>query len=152
MSVVDCHTPLGKPFLIVGKTRGRRADTVRGGRYLVMLAGVTLLAAGCGTMVARTDTDTLSAAVAKAKAETTRIAITTTMQTPGMSVSFTQAGEFDFAHSRGLISMQAPMAMTEVFVPPKMYIKLPGDIGTALPKGKTWLAVPTGILGGDAVG
>jgi hypothetical protein len=138
--------------LIVGKTSGRRAGTVRGGRYLVMLAGVGLLAAGCGTTVAPTDAGTLSAAVAKAQAETTRIAITTTMQTPGMSVSFTQTGEFDFAHSRGVISMQAPMAITAVFVPPKMYIKLPGGSGAALPKGKTWLAVPVGILGGDAVG
>src|SRR5215471_8692700 len=48
---------------------GRRADTVRGGRYLAMLAGASLLAAGCGTTVARTDTDTLAAAVAKAKAD-----------------------------------------------------------------------------------
>ena len=137
---------------MVGKTRGRRADTVRAGRYLVMLAGVSLLAAGCGTTVAQTGTGTLSAAVAKAKAETTRIAITTTMQAPGMSVSFTETGEFDFAHSRGFISMQAPMAMTAVFVPPNMYIKLPGGSGAALPKGKSWLAVPTGTLGGDAAG
>jgi hypothetical protein len=138
--------------LIVGKMSGRRADTVRGGRYLAMLAGASLLAAGCGTTVARTDTDTLAAAVAKAKAETTRIAITTTMQAPGMSVSFTQTGEFDFAHSRGLISMQAPMSMTAVFVPPRVYIKLPAASGPALPKGKSWLAIPTGTLGGDAVG
>ena len=136
---------------MVGKTRGRRADTVRAGRYLVMLAGVSLLAAGCGTTVAQTGTGTFSAAVAKAKAETTRIAITTTMQAPGMSVSFTETGEIDFAHSRGFISMQAPMAMTAVFVPPDMYIKLPGGSG-ALPKGKSWLAVPTGTPGGDAAG
>jgi hypothetical protein len=125
---------------------------VRGGRYLVVLAAVGLLAAGCGTMVARTDAATLSAAVAKAKTETTRIAVTTTMQAPGMSVSFTQTGEFDFAHSRGVMSMQAPMAMTAVFVPPKMYIKLPGGSGAALPNGKTWLALPAGDLGGDAAG
>src|SRR5262249_48819533 len=98
-----------------------------------MLAGVSLLAAGCGTTVAGTDTDTLAAAVAKARAETTRIAITTTMQAPGMTVSFSQAGEFDFAHSRGVISMQAPMAMTAVFVPPKMYVKLSCALGAALP-------------------
>src|SRR5215472_5395986 len=143
---------LGKPFLIIGATSRRRADTVRCGGYLVILAGVSLLAAGCGTTVAQTDTVTLSAAVARAKAETTRIAITTTMQAPGMSVSFTQTGAFDFAHSRGVISMQSPMAMTAVFVPPKMYIKLPGGSGGALPNGKTWLALPAGDLGGDAAG
>src|SRR5262249_28279990 len=59
---------------------------------------------------------------------------------------------FDCAHSRGVISMQAPMAMTAVLVPPKMYVKLPGAVGAALPKGKSWLAVPTGTLGGDAPG
>jgi hypothetical protein len=44
--------------------------------------------------------------------------------------------------------------MTEVFVPPTTYIKVPvgvtGD-GAALPKGKTWVAVPDGTLGAGSM-
>ena len=42
-----------------------------------------------------------------------------------MTVSFTETGLFDFAHSRGTITMQSPVGMTEIFVPPTTYIKLP---------------------------
>ena len=34
--------------------------------------------------------------------------MTTTTQMQGVSVSFTASGAFDFAHSRGIISMSSP--------------------------------------------
>src|SRR5487761_1221410 len=97
--------------------RGGRTGNVRAGRYLVALAGVGLLAAGCGTVHAGQRQPGTSAmlvsAVSRSAALTARIAITETIQAPGMSVSYTQTGEFDFAHSRGMITMAAPAGMTE---------------------------------------
>jgi hypothetical protein len=79
---------------------------MRGGRYLVVLAGVGVLAAGCGTKVAP-DVG-LAAAVTRTAGQSARVAVTTTMQTPGMSVSFTETGAFDFARSRGMVSARYP--------------------------------------------
>src|SRR5207245_2949528 len=36
---------------MIGQGQARKAGTMRGGRYLVVLAGVGVLAAGCGTKV-----------------------------------------------------------------------------------------------------
>jgi hypothetical protein len=69
------------------------------------------------------------------------------MQTQGMTVSFTESGAFDFAHSRGTLSMSSPMAVTEVFLPPKTYMKVPADAGMSLPKGKSWIAIGPGMPG-----
>jgi hypothetical protein len=124
-----------------------KAATVRAGRYLIALAGLGALAAGCGTVHAgRTSTstpDTLMAAVSHTATQSARIEFTTTTQIQGMSTSFTMTGEFDFAHSRGMISMAGPLDMTELFLPPKVYLKV-SDMGSSLPHGKTWIAIDTG--------
>ena len=132
---------------------------MRGGRSLAVLAlggaGV-LTATGCGTPAATashpstaspTATASLAAAVTRTSAQTARIKATTTMQMQGMTVSFTEAGAFDFAHSRGTLSMSSPMAFTEVFLPPKTYIKMSADGGMSLPKGKSWIALGPGMPG-----
>jgi hypothetical protein len=131
---------------------------VRAGRYLIALAGVGALAAGCGTVHAgRSGTSTpdmLVAAVSHTAAQTARIEFTTTTQTQGMSTSFTLTGEFDFAHSRGMITMAAPLDMTELFLPPKVYLKVSG-MGSPMPHGKTWIAMDNGtssVSPGDMLG
>jgi hypothetical protein len=56
--------------------RTREAGTMRGGRYLVVLAGVGVLAAGCGTKVAP---DVGLAAVTRTAGQSARVAVSTTM-------------------------------------------------------------------------
>lgn len=123
---------------------------MRGGGYLMTLGCAAVLAAGCGTQVAGGPghADALTTAVTRTGAQTARMAITTTTQMQSMSVSFTETGVFDFAHSRGMLSMQQPMGLTELFVPPKTYVKLSDMGGMALPKGESWLAISDGMLGG----
>ena len=117
---------------------------MRCGRYVVVLASVGVLAAGCGT---KAQPDNLTAAVTRTAGQTARIAVTTTMQMQSMSVSYTETGVFDFVHSRGMVSMQNPVGMTEIFIPPTAYIKVPGGSGT-LPHGKTWVALNAGTSDG----
>jgi hypothetical protein len=112
--------------------------------YVVVLAGIAVLAAGCGT---KAQPDKLTAAVTRTAGQTARIAMTTTMQMQSMSVSYTAAGEYDFVHSRGMISMQNPVGMTEIFIAPTAYIKLPGGSGS-LPDGKSWVALDAGTSNG----
>src|SRR5258706_4226172 len=119
---------------------------MRGGRYLVVLAGAGVLAAGCGTKVA--PAGGLAAAVTRTAGQSARVAVTTTMQMPGMSASFTETGAFDFARSRGMVSAQYPVGITEIFIPPQAYIKIPGSVGGPLPRGKSWIAVDAGIPAG----
>lgn len=112
---------------------------MRHGRYLVVLAGIGIAAAGCGTVTAQTAD--LTAAVTNTTAQTARVAVTTTMQSQGMSVSFTAAGQFDFARSRGMVSMQSSqIGITEIFLPPKVYVRVPVGAGM-LPHGKSWIAI-----------
>ncbi len=118
---------------------------MRGGGYLVVLVGVGVLAAGCGTKVA--PAGNLAAAVTHTAGQTARVAVTTTMRMPGMSVSFTETGVFDFAQSRGMVSLRNPVGMTEIFLPPKTYIKIPGGAGGPLRHGKSWIAVDAGASG-----
>jgi hypothetical protein len=129
-------------------TGGREAGSVRVVRVVVILAGAAILAAGCGTKMA--PAVGLSAAVSHTGGQTARMAATTTVASTGMSVSFTETGVFDFAHSRGMISMQSPMGMTEIFLPPEVYINVPGGSGSSLPHGKSWIALDAGTLGGSA--
>ena len=119
---------------------------MRGGRYLVVLAGAGVLAAGCGTTSAQAGN--LAAAVTHTAGQTARVAVTTTMRMPGMSVSFTEMGVFDFAHSRGVVSMHSPVGITEIFLPPKTYLKIPGGVYGLLPHGKSWIAVDARTSGG----
>jgi len=131
---------------------------MRGGRYLMTLAGLAVLAAGCGTQVAGgpSQPGTLTAAVSRTGAQTARVAATMTMQMGSMSTSFTETGLFDFAHSRGSLSMQQPIGMTELFVPPNVYLKFSSSSsssssGPSLPRGKTWVVISDGMLGGPGV-
>jgi hypothetical protein len=113
---------------------------MRGRWYVVVLASAGMLAAGCGT---KAQPDNLTAAVTHTAGQSARIAVTTTMQMQSMSVSYTETGEYDFAHSRGMVSMRSPVGMTEIFIRPTAYLKLPGGSG-ALPDGKSWIALDDG--------
>ncbi len=127
---------------------------MRVGRFLGVLtcAGGTVLAAGCGTQhftAGNSQPVDLAAAVSRTQDQTARIAATISTQSQGMTVSFTETGLFDFARSRGTITMQSPVGMTEIFVPPTTYIKLPAADagGSGLPKGKSWIALPDAAAG-----
>jgi hypothetical protein len=122
---------------------------MRGSGFVAGLAGAAVLAAGpllagCGTQSAQAGL--LAASVTKTEGQRARFAITTTMRGPGMTVSFTQTGVFDFAHSRGILGMRSPVPVTVLFLPPKTYVKLPGGSGAPLPHGKSWIAVPDGQM------
>jgi hypothetical protein len=117
-----------------------------------------VLAVGCGTQHIGATTNQpvgLAAAVSRTQAQTARIAVTITTKVQGMTVSFTESGLFDFARSRGTITMQNPIGMTEVFVPPTTYIKIPAAAraggGGGLPKGKTWVALPDESAAADSM-
>jgi hypothetical protein len=43
--------------------------------------------------------------------------------------------------------MSAPIGMTMLFLPPKIYLKLPGEAGNSLPNGKTWVALDVKGIG-----
>lgn len=122
---------------------------MRAGKYLALLAGVAVLAAGCGTVRAA-QTINVAGAAASTASQSTRVTVTTAMRTQGMSVSFTETGVFDFADSRGLLRMSGPTAgpaSEELFVPPEIYLKLPGGLH-ALPRGKSWVAIGSAATGG----
>jgi hypothetical protein len=115
-----------------------------------------MLAVGCGTQHAGagpSQTVDLAAAVSHTQGQTARIAATISTQSQGMTLSITETGLFDFAHSRGMITMQSPMGVTEIFIPPTTYIKDPGDTsdGGALPDGKTWMAMPDSATSASAL-
>src|SRR5260221_9298485 len=84
----------------------------------------------------------LTAAVSHTVTETARVAVTSPMHTKGMSVSVTQTGVYDFAHSRGMISMKEPAPFTVIFLPSETYLKLPG--GSGMPGGKSWVEIKDG--------
>jgi hypothetical protein len=146
--------------LFVVRKQGRKGARVRVGGFLGVLVcvGGTVLAAGCGTEHAQGGGGQpvdLAAAVSRTQDQTARIAVTISTQTEGMTISYAETGVYDFARSRGMISMQSPLNMTELFLPSTTYIKLPagltgadgGSGGKSLPNGKTWLALPDGASG-----
>ena len=131
---------------------------MRIGRFLGVLAcaASTVLAVGCGTehVPASTgQTPDLTAAVSNTQGQTARIAATISTQSQGMTVSITETGLFDFARSRGMITMQSPIDATEIFIPPTTYIKTPGASadGGPLPDGKTWMALPDASTSASAL-
>jgi hypothetical protein len=131
---------------------------VRVARFLGVLTcvGGTVLAVGCGTQHAgasTSETPDLAAAVGHTQDQTARITTTISTTTQGMMVSFIATGVFDFARSRGMITVPGPMGVTEIFIPPTTYIKSPAvtDDGGALPKGKTWIAQPDGATSASAM-
>lgn len=128
-------------------------------RFVGVIAGAagTVIAVGCGTQhapSAANETPDLAAAVSHTQDQTARIATTISTKTLGMTMSYTATGVFDFARSRGMITIPSPVDMTEIFVPPTTYIKPPAAAtadGGALPKGKTWLALPDGTSSASAL-
>ena len=131
---------------------------MRIGRFLGVLAGAAsaVLVVGCGTEhvpAGAGQTPDLTAAVITTQGQTARIAATISTQSQGMTVSITETGLFDFAHSRGTITMASPMSVTEIFIPPTTYIKDPGATsdGGALPHGKTWVAMPDSATSASAL-
>lgn len=121
---------------------------VRGSKYLVTLAAAGLLAAGCGTTMAlqQSPAAVLAAAVTKTGTQSLKISVTVAVKSTGMSVSYAATGAFDFAHSRGTLTLAAPFGVTERYIAPKAYIKLSSGIGPALPHGKTWIEVDSSRL------
>ena len=131
---------------------------MRVGRFLGIATSVggIVLAVGCGTEHVPATTSQppdLAAAVSNTQGQSARIAATISTQSQGMTVSFTETGLFDFASSRGMVTMQSPMGVTEIFIPPTTYIKDPGDAsdGGALPDGKTWMALPDASTSASAL-
>jgi hypothetical protein len=123
---------------------------MHGARYLVVLAGVAVIAAGCGTRTAQASE--VAAAAANTAHLSARLSLTTTLRTQGMSISFSETGEYDFARSRGVLHMHGPagVAAEVLFIPPEVYVKLPGGSHGPLPRGKSWIEVKaagTGPLG-----
>lgn len=125
---------------------------MRGGKVLVVLAGMAMLAAGCGTEVAHGTS--VATAVARTGARTARIEVTSAIRTQGMSVSFAQTGVFDFARDRGMLTMHGPggMAQQVLFLPSRTYLKLPIGAHGPLPHGKSWVSLPALPGGGPSVG
>jgi hypothetical protein len=132
---------------------------VRIGRFLGVLGGAagTVLAVGCGTQHAgagASQAPDLAAAVSHTQDQTARIATTISTKAQGMTMSSTATGVFDFARSRGMITIAGAEGMTEVFVPPTTYVKPPGGATTSgggLPQGKTWVAVTDGTSGASGL-
>ena len=109
---------------------------------VVIIAAVAVLAAGCGTRQA--SSAALSAAVANTEATSSRVAISTTMSSPGMTTTFTAAGEFDYAHGRGVLQMGSGLVPGGVeirYLPPQIYIRIADAAGTGFPSGKSWIEI-----------
>ena len=107
---------------------------------VVIMAAVAVLAAGCGTRQA--SAVALSAAVANTAATTSRVAVSTTMSSPGMTTTITATGEFDYAHPRGVLRMGgglAPGGVEVRYLPPRLYVKFAGTAGVPVPEGKAWV-------------
>lgn len=122
-----------------GVREGRKA--MRGRlRLFLGIATVALLASSCASKADLAKE--LAADAANTAHGTSRVAVTVTMHSPGMSLTFTQTGAFDYAHSRGFLRAGAAGAFSqEVFLPPHVYLKLSGDGGPPLPRGKSWIDV-----------
>jgi hypothetical protein len=130
---------------------------VRFGRFSLVgaCAATAVLVAGCGTQhvpAGGGQPVSVAAAVSHTEGQTARMAVTMSTGSPGMTMTFTATGLMDFAHGRGTFSMQNPVNLTEVFLPPTVYVKVPSG-EASLPKGKSWVAVPaTAVDGSGAAG
>lgn len=118
-------------------------------RLFVGIAAVALLASSCAS---KADLGkVLTAAAANTASATSRVVVTFTMHGGGVSLTFTQTGEFDYAHSRGILRAGSAAGFSqEVFLPPHMYVKLASDGGgpAPLPRGKAWIDVNLGHVDG----
>jgi hypothetical protein len=86
---------------------------------------------------------TLTAAVANTSATSSRVAVSTTMSSPGMTTTITATGEFDYAHPRGVLVMGGGVGLGGVevrYLPPQLYFKIAGT-GLPVPSGKQWIEI-----------
>jgi hypothetical protein len=125
--------------LVRGAQKGELV--MRGRLCVVILAAFAVLAAGCGTRQA--SADALSAAVANTAATTSRVTVSITMSSPGMTTTITARGEFDYAHPRGVLRMGGlAFGGEEVrYLPPQLYVKIAHAPGVPFPKGKAWFEI-----------
>src|SRR2546426_4420539 len=110
---------------------------MRGRLYFASLAAASLLAGGCASKAELGGI--LASDAAHTARETSRVAAAVTMKSPGMSVTLSQTGVFDYANSRGILRAANGAGISqELFLPPHVYVKLAGGSG-ALPHGKSWI-------------
>ena len=106
---------------------------------LVIAAVLAAALAGCGS--AHPAPASIPAAAAATAATSSRVSMAVTTGSPGMTVTFSGTGAFDYAHSRGWLRLgSAGFALEERFLTPRMYVKLPGGIPDT--RGKLWLSAP----------
>lgn len=116
-----------------------KSSPMRDRIVVTVLTVLAVTAAGCGTVMARTGPVSLAADAAATAATTSRVSMTVTTGAPGMWVTLTGTGAFDYAHARGWLRLGGPgFAVEERLIPPKLYVKLPG--GPLGAHGKPWLA------------
>jgi hypothetical protein len=71
------------------------------------------------------------------------VSLSMTMHSDSMSITFTQAGAFDYAGSRGYLrsaGRSGPFSQ-EVFLPPHVYIKVPAGARDPFSHGKSWVDI-----------
>ena len=114
---------------------------MRGRLRVVVLAVVAGLTAGCGT--GQMPAASVSAAVANTTASTSRVAVSTTMSSPGVATTITAVGEFDYAHPRGMLRLRGlGLGGEEVrYLPPRVYVRLPEMPSVPFLKRKAWLGI-----------
>jgi hypothetical protein len=114
---------------------------MRGLLRLGTLVAAAALTAGCASSGGAASS--LASAAAKTARGSSRVALSMSMHSQGMSLTFTQSGAFDYAHSTGYLrsaGRDTPLAQ-EVFLPPHVYIKMPGGFGGPASRGKTWVDI-----------
>jgi hypothetical protein len=76
------------------------------------------------------------------------------MSSPGTTTTITATGEFDYAHSRGVLRFGGGLALggEEVrYLPPRIYVEFAGAVGPPIPAGKSWveISLPSQAAGGS---
>ena len=108
-------------------------------RIALVIPAVLAALAGCGAVHGASPG--IPAAAAATAATSSRVSMAVTTGTGGLAVTFSGAGAFDYARSRGWLRLGgAGFALEERFVAPRMYVKLPGGIPDT--RGKLWLSAP----------
>ncbi len=114
------------------------------------LVAVTVLTASCASSAGLASR--LASDAARTARGSSRVALSMTMHSGSMSVTFTQAGAFDYAHSTGYLrsaGRSGPLSQ-EVFLPRHVYMKLPAGAGGPFAHGKTWVEI--NLTGGHMPG
>lgn len=101
--------------------------------FLAVLAAV----AGCGSVHAAPAGP--PAAAAATAATTSRVSMTETTGMAGQRVTITGSGAFDYARARGWLRLTgAGFGLEQRFLPPRLYVKVPGGVPDS--HGKSWLS------------